>query len=272
MQTLPGNIIFNVSFRDDKYAKCSTLRAMDDSSGWGFSSLLSVKKVKKDALEFQEKAAMKQGDVIYVPEELRPTQKFIIHGVITVRFVNADDWRDHYDDMKQFPEVYLYMHVKSFVTGNRIYPQKPRMMTQKERMDRMLSQASSADEGIYTFLVGPQQVAMTAHANIVNSLLSVPLLNAGMVEGSTKTVRLPEEDEFSFRIFLKYLYTLEVSEVDMWDHSYRLLGLANKYNIEMLHYMCEWYLCWNVQVLIFLVVNFVFTLTYSSFAECGGAE
>ena len=122
------------------------------------------------------------------------------------------------------------------------------MLTHEARMGALLASASADDEKVYTFIIGPSQTKINVHASIMRSMLQVPLLNDSMAEAASKTVTLPDDDAVSFEVFVKFMYKLEVSENDMWQHCYGLLRLSNKYCIEMLHYMCEWYLCWRVQV------------------------
>lgn len=209
--------------------------------------MMCLANVKKQAEDFY---ARKRDDehVIYVPEESRPNTRFLIRGVLTVRFVSASEWETFSKDMRAYPRRFLYMKTSSVISIEHRYPVKPKMITHQERMADLLRLASSEDEVIFTFIVGPSKTRFTVHAGIVKLTLPVPLLNGEMMEGRQKTVVLPDDCAETFDVFVKFIYNLEVKETDMWKHAAGLLRLANKYGVEMLHYMCEWYLCWRVQV------------------------
>ncbi len=209
--------------------------------------MLLLSDIKKQAEQFRAK---KKADVVYIPEESRPFHEFHARGVLTVRYVNGDDWKKVGEDMVANPDAYLYLDEWSVAGSRKLYPKKPKMLTHKDRMEALFESVSADDEKVYTFVVGQEQTKFKVHSSIVKSMLQVPLLNDHMMEAVSKTVILPDDSVAPFEVFVKFLYKLEVSEKDMWKHCYGLLRLANKYCVEMLHFMCEWYLCWRVQVVI----------------------
>ena len=218
-------------------------RPMVANTGWGSLKMLDLNDIRKQAAQFRAK---KHGEAVYVPEESRPYNQYSIRGVITIRFFSAEEWAELGEEFISNPARYLYMEAAN--GGRKFYPERPIMLTHEARMGALLASASADDEKVYTFIIGPSQTKINVHASIMRSMLQVPLLNDSMAEAASKTVTLPDDDAVSFEVFVKFLYKLEVSENDMWQHCYGLLRLANKYCIEMLHYMCEWYLCWRVQV------------------------
>jgi hypothetical protein len=189
---------------------------------------------------------MKDSNIIYIPPESKPYQKYTIHGVLTVRCVAPDIWKDRKADIAERPAVYLYLDTGLFPSYSRVYPEKQRIITLKEKMASMHDNVSDEDNGKYKFIVDGTEILV--HSNIVNSAMEAPLTDTGMSESAKKTVVLQEEKVEPFKVFVRFLYTLDVHETDMWIHAVDLLRLADKFVEKMLHYMCEWYLCWYIQV------------------------
>ena len=244
LQENPGNVVWEHSFPDQKlFTSFRDARAFIDKTGWGLNRMFSKNVIGERAEEFLK---MKECNVIYIPPESRPHHKFTIHGVLTVRIVDPDIWGIRKADMEKRPAVYLYSDTELYPTYNRIYPEKQRITTLEDKMDSMFENGSDEDNGKYTFVVNGESIFV--HSNIITPSMEVPLTNAGMSESATKTVVLPDEKVAPFKVFIRFLYTLRVTEADMWTHAVDLLRLSDKYRVGMLHYMCEWYLCWHTQV------------------------
>lgn len=69
-----------------------------------------------------------------------------------------------------------------------------------------------------------------------------------MAESARGYVELPEDDPELFTILARYIFTMRVGCLNLRSNAMGLLGLANKYDVPSLHYICESYLCWKVQV------------------------
>jgi hypothetical protein len=212
------------------------------TDGWGVNKMFTVDELSAASIDYKLK---KNREIIYVPPALAPYHPFILSGIATIRTVSAEEWAANTDDMMKSPTPYLYIST----TKSNHYPEKPLMLTHEMRMQNMLGGVSEADNGVYTLLIGPGEVRFEVHANVLNTLVTdVQILNRMFTEGKDRTVRLPEDDPGTIRVFIKFIYTLEVSDEDMDKYSVKLLQLADKFFVQMLHYLCEWYLCWKVQV------------------------
>jgi hypothetical protein len=207
--------------------------------GWGSPLFAKYSEIEEDAKRYKSE----QEKIVYVDEGLKPTHiTYKISGTITYRLIPGYIWSDVSKDMIEKPAHYLYL-----TEDDQLYPEKPAMITLKSRAEYILSNPIDSIGCFTTFIVGESETVFRVDDICIKQLIEVPLAYEGMSEGSSKTVKLPCDDVESFKVLHRFLVTLEVSQSDMQDNVYCLMEFANKYQIKMLHYMCEYYLCWRVQ-------------------------
>ena len=210
-------------------------------SGWGIVNMFKV----DDAIAAEGKFQAEQRLIHYIPPELRPAHiPFKLNGRLTVRFVDDETWAKHSERMMLYPSMYLYLNHDQ---SSSIYPSPPAERLSLERcMARMLEHADS-DQGVVTFIVGPDAVSIQVNSCIVQSRIGVPLLREGLAEAAAKEIRFPHVDVRIFRVFLRYLYTQQLSDADLRAYPAQLLALADQYSVPDLYYKMEHYLCWITQ-------------------------
>jgi hypothetical protein len=242
-------IIWNIIIHGDKFEVKSTCMARNFpkgvDTGWGYPNMIEF----ADVVQAADAYRVEQGKVIYVPSEEAPAfHTYTITGTVTFRIVEQWDFIKLNIDMTVYPRRYLYLTRKLDH-----YPVKPIMVTHESRAQAMLEAAPSlvGEPRIVTFLVGPAgaTVKFDVHMDFLNSLIRIPLVREGMKEGLSSTVSLPEDNPASIRVFVKFIYTLQVSDSDMRVHGLDLFSLSDRYDIPTLRYMVEWYHCWRVQVI-----------------------
>ena len=237
-----GYLIWRIEFPGTKFPPFSTAKYIDGSEGWGTNKMFDAADMVTASLDFKIK---RNREVVYVPPDSAPYYPFVLSGIATIRTVSAEEWALRKDDMTKSPNAYLYLST----TKSNHYPDERPMLTHEARMRNMLSGVSEADNGVYTLIVGSGEVRFEVHANVLNSLVTdVRILNRMFTEGKNRTVRLPDDDPDTIRVFIQFVYTLEVADHDMEKYAAGLLQLTDKFFVRMLHYLCEWYLCWKVQV------------------------
>ena len=171
-----------------------------------------------------------------------PDFDYAIRGLITYRVVSEKDWSDRNEDMCSNPSRYLYL-----TEDGQRYPEPPAMVTHESRMADFLARSAEATAGFTTFRVGAKKTEFRVDDNLLQSVVKVPLLHEWTIEGAPKTVKLLYDDAIDFKVFHEFIHTLKVSDQDLSKHASHLLMFATKYQIEMLHYICEYYLCWCIQ-------------------------
>ena len=212
-------------------------------AGWGFDKIINMPQL----IEAEQIFQAEQTKIQYIPEELRPAYvPYRLRGRLYIRFAEASTTDQQWQKMFVNPHVYLYLPNKtSTVQG--IYPKAPAIKTSLESlMTRMLEHVES-DQGVVTIKVGPDAVAIPVNSCIIQSRIGVPLLREGHSEASTKEIRLPHVEVEVFKVFLHYLYTQKLSDVDLHKFPMELLELANMYYVTDLFYKIEYYLCWKTQ-------------------------
>jgi uncharacterized beta-barrel protein YwiB (DUF1934 family) len=210
-------------------------------AGWGFDKIINMPQL----IEAEQIFQAEQTKIQYIPEELRPAYTpYKLRGRFYIRFPEATDRQ--WQKMMANPHTYLYLPNKtSTVQG--IYPKAPANKTSLESfMTRMLEHVES-DQGVVTIKVGPDAVAIPVNSCIIQSRIGVPLLREGHSEATTKEINLPHVSVDVFKVFLHYLYTQKLSDVDLHKFPMELLELANMYFVTDLFYKIEYYLCWKTQ-------------------------
>ena len=213
----------------------------DSNKSWGTPTLIRHQDIELSA----KNHALEEAKIIYLEQPPPKVIDYCMHGMITYRVISDVHWADVQTDIKTNPSRFLYLP-----EGNQLYPKRPInefMVTHESRMRFLLENVADLTGGVTTFIVGHEQAEFRIDDKVLHSLVKIPLAYEGMKEGQCKTVRLREEDPGMFKVFQKFIYTLEVSDHDLKEYALLLFKFAHMYEIFMLRYICEYYICWRIQ-------------------------
>jgi hypothetical protein len=244
---------FNYTICGDKpsdvYTSFSTAKAFyPPLISWGNANLFQTYSLQARA-DLNKKVA---SEIIYI--DGAPEHSYRLKGRLTVRFFSHAEWMKSSDQIIERPLNFLCISGDPSMEfplkpAHFIQPRKPEILTLEESMLEMLKQADPEALDVCKFIVGPSNVEIHAHLSMVKATVPVPWFReGGMKEGNTREVSLPDIDPDVFNVFLIFVYTKTVSDINLNKHAENLLVLSDRLQVPVLRYKCEYFLCWKVQV------------------------
>ena len=233
----------------DAYTSFSASKAFQPPLfSWGSANLFQTHSLQARA-NLNRKVA---SEIIYI--DGAPESSFRIKGRLTVRFFSYTEWRKSSEQIIDKPLNFLCIsgdHTLEFPlkSAHFIQPSKPEIPTLEESMLKMLKQVDPEELDVCKFIVGPRNVEIHAHVSMIKATVPVSWFREGaMKEGNTREVSLPDIDPDVFNVFLVFVYTKTISDIDLNKHAASLLVLSDRLQMPVLRYKCEYFLCWKVQV------------------------
>lgn len=234
------SLIADATIRSETYG----FKFVNDD-GWGSNIFIKHSNLAR----FAKDHANRESQTVYIDGERPQSIDYTIQGILTYRVIPdpqcgdmTHEAQNFVCEVKNFPWRFLYL-----TEEKQHYPAKPAMLTQESRMANLLASAADSTGGVTTFRVGPSETEFKVDDRLLTSVFKVPIAHEQMREGSTKIVMLPEENPAVFKIVQTFVFTLDVPTSDMKKYVFELLQFSDKYACEMLHWKCEYYLCWRVQ-------------------------